>query len=291
MPRSYPVEPPVTPKRASRTVNSIVFAMALVAGTSGCATGGTGGGFGASASASRGAPWTIRCLEVPTEGGAGTMRQLADALRSTSGIRAGDVFLRQDDDGFSRLYYGTYFRRSASGTAQEVMPAELRRDLELIRTLGVEGGRRLFVGAIPVRKPEPDVGNPAWNLRNVSATYSLQVAVFEPTEEFYEYKQAAADFCALLRERGYEAYYYHAPASSSVTVGRFGPDAVVRHQTMIDGRTRYVTEYSLEVRRLQQEELLAHNLLNGAIYRVRNETGLSEPVPSRLVEVPSRIGP
>ncbi|MGD2111602.1 MAG: hypothetical protein PVI86_19670, partial [Phycisphaerae bacterium] len=162
------------------------------------------------------------------------------------------------------------------------MPARMRNDLNLIRELGDSSGRRFFLRALPVRMPQPDVGNPEWNLASVSAKYSLQVAAFEPTGEFASYKQAAAEYCAELRERGYEAYYHHGPASSVVTVGAFGPDAV---RSVSDGRV-WRTVYASEVLALQRDELLKHNLLNGHVYRVRDVNGEMVPVPSRLVEVP-----
>lgn len=161
------------------------------------------------------------------------------------------------------------------------MPDRARQDLNLLKELGTESGQRLFLQAMPVRMPTPDVGNPEWDLRNVNATYSLQVGVFEPTDDFGEYKRAAAEFCALLRKQGYEAYYHHSMASSVVTVGAFGPEAVI---TRSDG----LTYYSPEVLALQREELLQYNLLNGAILRVKNAQGGSVPVPSRLVEIPKR---
>ena len=107
------------------------------------------------------------------------------------------------------------------------------------------------------------------------------MGAFEPTDDFGQYKKAAAEFCALLRKQGYQAYYHHSIASSVVTVGGFGPEAVI---TRSDG----LTYYSREVLALQREKLLQHNLLNGAILRVKDPQGKSVPVPSRLVEIPKR---
>jgi len=64
-----------------------------------------------------------------------------------------------------------------------------------------------------------------------------------------------------------------------VTVGSFGPDAVVN---MPQGLPRY----SAEVLALQKNELLQHNLLNGGVYYARDDRGARTPVPSRLVEIP-----
>jgi hypothetical protein len=161
----------------------------------------------------------------------------------------------------------------------------MRKDIDLVRQLGDQSGERFFLRAMPVRMPMPDVGNPDWVLKNVPATYSLQVAVFEPNDDFWEHKEAAAKYCALLREKGYEAYYHHGTSGSVVTVGAFGPDAVTTRQV---GR-KWHTYYSPEVLALQRDERLKYNLLNGAVYRVRDDTGAMVPVPSRLVEIPRGV--
>ncbi len=149
----------------------------------------------------------------------------------------------------------------------------------MIRQLGDTSGKRYFGRAMPVRMPTPDVGNPDWALANLSANYSLQVAAFEPGGDFWQYKQAAAQYCALLRKKGHEAYYDHDRACSIVTVGAFGPEAVI---TKLDGRAYY----SSAVLALQRNELFQYNLVNGAIMRVRTQDGGSVPVPSRLVKIP-----
>jgi hypothetical protein len=129
--------------------------------------------------------------------------------------------------------------------------------------------------------PTPDVGNPLWALTNAEGVYSLQVAVFEPTDSVWEYKKAAAEYCAVLRRKGYEAYYHHASACSMVTVGSFGPEVVIPQD-------RGPPRYSAEVLALQQEELLKYNRVNGGIMRTKTAQGASVPVPSRLVEIPGR---
>jgi len=128
--------------------------------------------------------------------------------------------------------------------------------------------------------PMPDVGNPDWALAKVAAAYSLQVAVFEPTDDFWDYKQAAADYCTYLRERGYQAYYHHATAASTVTVGTFGEEAVTFPPTGLP-------YYHPKVIAMQQDELLKYNRLNGKIYHAKTDDGRFVPVESRLVKIPS----
>lgn len=243
----------------------------------GCATGGTGGAgflFGP-----KGAPWTIQCQELQGPNSLQYAQEVAETLRRTPGIRRKDVFVKNDSHGPTRLYYGTYLRRSDRGKGLRPLPAGMRRDLDLIRQLGDSSGKRYFARAIPVRMPTPDVGNPDWALADVTASYSLQVAAFEPGGDFWQYKEAAAQYCALLRKKGHEAYYDHGRACSVVTIGAFGPEAVI---TRLDGRTYY----SSKVLALQRNELFQYNLVNGAIMRVLNEAGDGVPVPSRLVKIP-----
>ncbi|MCH7592476.1 MAG: hypothetical protein IH989_06840 [Planctomycetes bacterium] len=223
--------------------------------------------------------WTIRCAEFGGPRGLEVARQLAETLKNTPGIRAKNVFVMEGSDEVVRLYYGRYRRRTDPKTRKRSMPRKLRQDLDLMRELVDETGRRYFMMCVAVRVPVSDAGNPDWVLRNVHGVYTLQVAVFEPTDNFIEYKKGAAAYCALLRKRGYEAYYHHTEVSSMVTVGVFGADATRRGRS---GRNIY----SREVAELQRDELMKHNITNGAIIRVRNDAKEFIAVPSYLVKIP-----
>jgi len=220
------------------------------------------------------------------------IQQFADTLRRTPGIRAESIVVRDEADGLARLYYGTYQRRTDPKTNQRDMPPQMRADLDLLRELGDATGRRYFLRAIPVRAPTPDAGNPEWRLIDAPGVYTLQVAAFEPTDAFWEYKQAAAEYCKLLRDKGYEAYYHHTNTASMVTVGAFGPEAVVapvRSPEQARQGLVALPVYSKQVLALQKEELLRYNLLNGGIVYVRQQPGQERvPVPSKLVEIPRR---
>lgn len=233
---------------------------------------------------SKGAPWTIRCLELQGPQRKEQMEQFAETLKRTPGIRAKEVFVRDDPDGFARLYYGTYYRKTDAKSGKRSTPAQWTEDLKLIKQLGGGPGQYYFLRALTVRIPMPDVGRPEWNLVKAAGDYSLQVGVFEPNDDFWEYKQAAAEFCALLRAKGFEAYYYHTEASSMVTVGLFGASAVV-------DKGHGIGEYGREVLELQQrDDLLKYNRVNGGICRARSDKGEMVPVPSRLVHVPRPAG-
>lgn len=227
----------------------------------------------------KGTPWTIRCKEIQGPNRTQLIQQFAESLRNTSGVRPKDVFTREEPDGFARLYYGTYWRQLDKKTGKHVSNMSLQQDLEMIRQLGEPSGQRYFAYAMLVRLPTDDVGKPEWNLAKQAGAYSLQVAVFEPSEDFWQYKQAAAEYCEYLRGKGHEAYYHHSTASSVVTVGLFGKDAVIQRSTGLP-------RISERVQELQKNELLRHNRLNGAIYYLTDGKGKRTPVPSRLVEIP-----
>jgi len=233
----------------------------------------------ASNAQSRKGGWTILCTEIQGPNRMQIAESVAESLKATPGVRGEAVFVRDGPDEVARIYYGDYDRPIDSDTERREIPPDLRKDIDYIKGLGTEDGRRLFLGAMSVRTPQRDVGDPAWDLRRADGVYTLQVAAFEPTDSFRQYKQAAADYCALLRGQGHEAYYYHDRSSSIVTVGLFGEDAVV---IGADGRSYY----SQAVRELQQHDALEHNLVNGHIYKVRADDGSFVAMPSRLVQLP-----
>lgn len=261
----------------NRCINSVrrMVCVMLAAGT-------LGGLTGCAAAGSSGSTWTILCAEMKGQNQDEIAERIAASLKATPGVRADDVYLMEGSDGATRLYYGTYRRPLDSKTGKRPIPPDMRRDLDLLKELGTDDGRRPFLQSIPVRTPQPDVGNPEWDLRRVTAVYTLQVAAFEPTDKFAAFKKAAADYCALLREDGYEAYYHHTDSSSIVTVGLFGEDAF---EIRSDGRSYY----SIEVRKLQRDEKLKYNLLNGHIYKVKNDEGDFISMPSSLVLVPKEL--
>jgi len=231
--------------------------------------------------AAKGAPWTILCMEMQGPYRMENIAKIAETLANSSGIKGSDVYYVDGDDQTARLYYGVYHRKTDPKTGMRPVPRKLQRDLKRIKLLGTGPGQYYFLRARMVRLPTANVGNPAWNLENASGTYTLQVGVFEPTDEFWNFKEGAAELCALLRDKGYEAYYYHTEGSSIVTVGTFGPNAVISSR-------RGFPKYSAGVVALQQsDDLLKYNRLNGVIYKAKTDKGTMARVPSRLVHMPN----
>ncbi len=236
----------------------------------------------------RGPAWTILALELNGSTSASDAQRFADTLKSTPGIRADEVFVREEA-GLARLYYGTYPWPDSKKGGRTPMPAQLRSDLAMLKQLGSPAGGRYFLRAMPIRMPTANVGNPDWALTNAKGLYTLQVGVFEPAGDFTEYKEAASEFCKLLREQGHEAYYHHTDAASMVTVGSFGRDAIIqpsRDKKASSSGMVAVPVYHPNIIAMQQKELLKHNLVNGGIQYVIKPDGTRVPIMSRLVEIP-----
>jgi hypothetical protein len=157
-----------------------------------------------------------------------------------------------------------------------------REALDALRAIEIEG-ERPFAGAV-LAPPSPDLltgSLPQFDLRTVKekfgpdALYTLQIGVYgradrTPPEsaELAEYRRTAERAVYDLRRQGEEAYYYHAPNRSMVTIGVFGPDD---HDPRTPG---------LESNRLSDTRLRhPHNTLNGQ--------GIRERIPNRPADDPT----
>jgi hypothetical protein len=149
------------------------------------------------------------------------------------------------------------------------------RDLRQTRLIQVDG-KRLFEDAdvMPV-----GAGTSAsiveMDLKRHSGKHTLQIAVYD--DAFGpDFRNAAERAATELRKQGNEAYFYHGPNRSLVTVGLF--DRADRDS--VNG----VEGYGERARLLQQK--FPYNLVNGlTIKERRNGKELGEQ-PSFLVEVP-----
>lgn len=159
---------------------------------------------------------------------------------------------------------------------------EAQADLRRIRSLEVEGGRP-FSGAVLAPPEGQGTGRmPELDLRRVKATYgpdaiySLQIGAYgrddrrppKDEKERAEFVRLAEDAAAQLRREGHQAFYFHGPNMSLVTVGVFGPD---------DYDPRDPENRSARLRAAEQAH--PHNLLNGKGIKVRMR-GVPESSPN-----------
>ena len=219
--------------------------------------------------------WTIECNEYKGENRRELADQMATSLKRVDDLKSRTTWV-QHEDGRSTVYCGEYklqyvrAKKEAAGDAPSEPQIELneaiKRDLKYVRTLAV-GDRFPFFSARPIPKPIPDAGPPEWDLKNAKGVYTLNVGVTYNTPTLHNYKEAAVEWVRDLRDRGFQAYYYHDSVKpvTSICVGTFGEDAATRGP---DG----VTRYSAAVHELRNKEEFKNNLENGAI-TYRSATG------------------
>jgi hypothetical protein len=168
--------------------------------------------------------------------------------------------------------------------------AAAQRDLERIQTIEIDGARpfQSAVLAPPVFEALAG-GIPEYNLAGVKkargkdAVYTLQVAMYTrmntnvvKAEELAEFRKKAEEAVVNLRREGEEAFYYHGPRGSMVTVGVFGPKDL--------DVTRPGAE-SFGLREARRK--FPFNLVNGAQLLVKTKSQQSASAqPSFVVPIP-----
>ncbi len=130
-----------------------------------------------------------------------------------------DVFVIHKG-GHSEVFWGQYRTTKDAET-----------NLKTAKKYRAANGVAIFAKkAMVVPLPGKDIGPAEWNLSGTaeSAYYSLLVALFrdDPENNYVGRRQFAVDYCRQLRKGGYEAYFYHGPTVSHVTIGAFGERAV-----------------------------------------------------------------
>lgn len=266
--------------------NRIWLTVILAAGltlTTGCPPNG-GAGFGSRNQDEN--VWAIRALVVRGPQRQQTVARYADALRNVPDLnpKLVNVF---DEGGEATLYYGEFRREYDFASGREQFQPDPSASLSLIRQLSFntnDAGRQRTVwpfqfatlGALPVGGTTT---NPNWNLAAAKGFYSLQVAVFYNTDDMKQRRYAAEEYCSVLRERGEEAYYYHGPVNSIVTIGAFPESAVqlTQETNEFTGVTTFEPVMVGPLRDLQKR--FPNHLHNG---HIMNDVGYSEETGERL---------
>ncbi|MFI4915920.1 MAG: hypothetical protein ACIAS6_05355 [Phycisphaerales bacterium JB060] len=169
-------------------------------------------------------------------------------------------------------------------------PEDPQAKAQLARVRAIEmRGTRPFDRAL-MTPPEPTTGtNPEYDLLNVrdlygpQFAYTLQIGSYgrsdgrPPSEsERQDARKAAERAVATLRSEGEQAFYFHGPNYSSVTVGLFQAEDVDPQTGM-----RSAAFYDLQ-------DKFPYNLLNGAQRTVKLEGAQAQAQRSVLVRIPSR---
>jgi hypothetical protein len=212
-------------------------------------------------------------------------RQSREKTRTVAGLP--DAFLEQRGEKLV-LAYGRYTGPNAP---------DAQADLERIRSLEINGGRP-FQSAMLAPPENAGVGSiPEFDLRNckkiygADALYTLQVGVYARTDrkpptqgDLQDFRRLAEEAVVRLRREGEEAFYYHGPNMSMVTVGVFDADAIEQDPLGAPAIA------SPAVQALRQKH--PYNLVNGGAYKVRvrgvpeNDPAAWRVQASLLVEIP-----
>ena len=180
----------------------------------------------------------------------------------------------------SVLYYGKY------PSAQD---KQARADLAQVRRLMRDGivprDPNLGGALVPVNLSQPSGEIGELDLRSVPVrrsdegeelVYTLQIGFYESRTR-QEARDAAEQAARALRSEGVEAYYFHGPNLSMLTVGTFGEDGAMQ-----DGQ-RFV--YSQEVQDIQRD--FPYNMVNGRqLLEMRGDRKV--PQASFLIRIPRR---
>ena len=153
---------------------------------------------------------------LTTTSGPNHVRQAGYIKQSLETAQWRDVFIVTKAN-HSEVFWGTY---STIQSAQS--------DLKKAKGFQNRAGRQPFARALLVPLPGKDVGPPEWNLLNASGAYTVQMAAYYdiPDQNYFGRKRSAVQLCQKYRKLGYQAYYYHGPVRSHVTIGTFDKSAI-----------------------------------------------------------------
>ena len=161
-------------------------------------------------------------------------------------------------------------------------------ELSRIRRVEIQGVQPFEQALLTPPQPVPG-SNPQYDLLNVHRAYgsqyayTLQIGSYgrsdgrSPSEaEREDARRAAERAVATLRSEGEQAFYFHGPNYSSVTVGLFRAEDVDPQTGM-----RSAAFYDLQAK-------FPYNLLNGAQRTVKLEGSTAQAQRSVLVRIPTR---
>lgn len=179
---------------------------------------------------------------------------------------------------FSTLYYGRY-----TDPSDELA----KRDLMRIRLTELDGARPY---ASAVITPIVGTGNDGlgtdsdFDLHRHPGAYTLQIGYYD--DAFGpDFRKAAEKAVAVLRGEGHEAYFYHGPNRSLITVSLFSEEDVLSDLGENRSGNKVVGfRYSPRVKALQ--ERFPYNLGNGLTLVEKRAGQANRDQPSFIVQVP-----
>ncbi|MFI5379609.1 MAG: hypothetical protein ACHRHE_09955 [Tepidisphaerales bacterium] len=168
-----------------------------------------------------GARWTICCETFTDAGHMEQAKRFKEQLAQQT--KMSDFYVVHSPD-HSTLYYGYYREIDPKADAKEAARAAADRTT-VANFIDAASGQRLFRMVMVVAMDQADpIAPPEWNLKNAKGFWSLQVAAFRDNPRR---KEAAVEAARDLRKQGYEAFFFHGAAVSSVCIGAFPYTSVI----------------------------------------------------------------
>ncbi len=228
-------------------------------------TGARYGGFGGGGGSNEpDLPWAIALAVVSGPNHQAIAEQRRAQLATASGAKG--LWIGEENDA-STIYFGHY-----ASTQDDAV----RADFKHWRDLKASGLALDAVMIVPVASGISGGPIAEWDLRRAAARgkYTLQIGYYD--DQFgKDFRKAAEQAVDVLRKDGAEAYFYHGPNRSMITIGVFGEN---------DLQSATESGYSARVRALQQK--FAFNLGNGLTIRQKAPDGNVTNQPSFLVNIP-----
>lgn len=200
--------------------------------------------------AAGGQGWSIRIAQVKGRDRYGQAQVLIKELRATTNVA--DLWIQDAGDTVS-VYQGRY----ATATDPAIRPIIGKlKDVQI-------NDDKPFADAriVPLVGGSKVIADP-FDLRQFTGYYTLQIGFYDNNYDG-DFRAAAEEAVRALREEGEEAYYYHGPFRSIITIGVFTYDEAFVHAGTYD-------TYSPRVRELQKR--FPYNLGNG-VTLIQKENG------------------
>ena len=151
------------------------------------------------------------------------LAQANDAKRQLAGVDGLTDWHAVHTADRSDLYYGHY--RAVDDPSNPVETRRAAADRAAVRSLMLPRGGQPFGRAAFVSLDADDPSAPPeWDLANARGAFTLEIAAYTGPAEAR--KRAAVESVREARAGGVDAYYYHGPSASSVSVGTFPESAV-----------------------------------------------------------------
>jgi len=211
--------------------------------------------------------WRIVLATISGDNAMDQAREALPNLRAQADLSQARIEQRQDG---AAIVYGGY---------DSAQSEQAQKDLRRIRNIEVQGVRvfgRAFLAPPAAGRTGQDANLNLANVRqsgDEDALYTLQVGVYE-SDDRRQAMRAAEQAARVYRQQGEQAFYYHGPNRSMVTIGVFDEDD-------FDPQTG---EMSQTLQALRQRH--PHHLYNGQGVRETLPNGEKRLQSTKLVRIP-----